>query len=100
MSERITVRDVESAWLGPLQFDCPGEAGVARIVYEALHDSAEKEEGSLYGLDDVTVRFFDSDGEMTRNQFAVSVYQGANVEYERHTIREHGVSQICLTAYE
>jgi len=57
MSERITVRDVESAWLGPLQFDCPGEAGVARIVYEALHNGAKKEEDSLYGLDDVTVRF-------------------------------------------
>lgn len=92
-----TVREIESQWLNARGTMTAGELGVRSIVYDALHDALEREDESAYLLAGVNVRFFDHDKEITRNQFAVAVHNGAGVEYERNTVRDNGVSQICLT---
>lgn len=60
-------------------------------------------------LDNMTVRFFayyvsqETDEleltEISEQDFLLDVSEGSTVEYERHTVRENGVSQICLTAH-
>lgn len=32
-------------------------------------------------------------------EFCAKVDEGAEIRYERHTVRENGVAQVCLTAW-
>lgn len=60
-------------------------------------------------INGINVRFFvhqiafeseDPIVEVSEERFMRECDMGARVEYDRHTVFEHGVSQICLTAWQ
>lgn len=91
-----------------------GHDGRSRQLMDMLRQSIRETMG-LNGddpqhLENVSIRFFSEeplgdddnvdgvpDLEMTMTEFAWHVAKGYDIAYERHTVRENGVSQICLT---
>ena len=51
-----------------------------------------------YDLYDEDDPFFDPTEEITQEAFMRLADAGWFIGYERHTVRENGVSQVCLTA--